>query len=239
MGLAKLSSLSIFFPAYNDGGTIASLVIVARAAACQVTDDFEMIVVNDGSQDYTGQVLQELANVYPELRIITHPHNQGYGAALRSGFAAASKEWIFYTDGDAQYNPSELTLLADALQEGVDMVNGYKINRRDPVIRIVLGNIYNTVVKLAFGIRLRDVDCDFRLIHRSIFEAVQLESNTGVICVELVKKIQNAGFVVAETPVHHFHRQYGVSQFFNWRRLLRVALHLVRLWWKLIVIKGR
>jgi len=225
--MKKLTSLSIFFPAYNDGGTIPSMVWTAQIAARALTDDYEIIVVNDGSQDHTALVLAELEKQIPQLRVIHHPQNKGYGAALRIGFVSAAKEWVFYTDGDAQYNPLELSVLVEALREGVDVVNGYKISRNDPLIRILIGAIYNFGVKLAFGIHLKDVDCDYRLMRRTIFSEIELESNTGSICVEMVKKIQDAGFKFAEAPVSHYHRQYGHSQFFNWRRLLRTARHLL------------
>jgi glycosyltransferase involved in cell wall biosynthesis len=233
----KISGLTIFFPAYNDGGTIPSMILTAQIAARAVTDDYEIIVVNDGSQDHTPLVLAELERQIPQLRVIHHPQNKGYGAALRTGFASASKEWIFYTDGDAQYNPLELHLLVEALRDDVDVVNGWKISRNDPFIRILLGNIYNFGVKLAFGLRLKDVDCDYRLMRRSIFFAIELVSNTGSICVEMIKKIQDAGFKFAEVPVSHYHRQYGHSQFFNWRRLLRTVRHLLILWQELILKK--
>jgi glycosyltransferase involved in cell wall biosynthesis len=232
-----LPNLSIFFPAYNDGGTIASMVLTAEIAARTITDDFEIIVVNDGSQDHTALVLAELEKQVPCLRVIQHPKNQGYGAALRTGFSAATKEWIFYTDGDAQYNPLEMPVLVEALRDGVDVVNGYKISRSDPFIRILLGNIYNLGVKFAFGLHLKDVDCDYRLIRRIIFDNIELESNSGSICVEMIKKIQDAGFRFAEVPVSHYNRQYGTSQFFNWRRLLRTVRQLLVLWWKLVLKK--
>lgn len=230
----KISGLTIFFPAYNDGGTIPSMVLTAQIAARAITDNYEIIVVNDGSQDHTPLVLEELERQIPQLRVIHHPQNKGYGAALRTGFASASRDWIFYTDGDAQYNPLELHLLVEALRPGVDVVNGWKINRNDPFIRVLLGAVYNFGVKLLFGIHLKDVDCDFRLMRRSIFSTVELESNTGSICVEMIKKIQDAGFRFAEVPVSHYHRQYGHSQFFNWRRLLRTVRHLLALWKKLV-----
>ena len=234
----KLPGLSVFFPAYNDAGTIPSMVLTAQMAARALTDNYEIIVVNDGSQDHTADVLAELERQMPRLRVIHHPQNQGYGAALRTGFASAAKEWVFYTDGDAQYNPLEMPVLVDALREGVDVVNGYKISRNDPLIRIILGNIYNVTVKILFGLRLKDVDCDYRLMRRVIFDNITLESNTGSICVEMIKKIQDAGYTFAEVPVSHYHRQYGYSQFFNWRRLLRTARHLLVLWWKLVVTKS-
>ncbi len=232
-----ISSISAFFPAYNDGGTIPSMVLTALLALRQVTDDYEVIVVNDGSADYTARVLDELASRYPELRVIHHPKNRGYGGALRSGFAAATKEWVFYTDGDAQYNPFEMVNLVDALTDGVDVVNGYKIARNDPLARKIIGRLYHYFVKYAFGFKLRDVDCDFRLIRRALFDAVSLESDSGTICLEMVKKFQDAGYVFAEVPVYHYHRQYGRSQFFNGRRLLRTARQLSALWWKLVVRK--
>ena len=228
--------LSIFFPAYNDSGTIASLVIAARKAAQQLTPDFEIIVVNDGSADSTPEIADELARTYPEVRVIHHQTNRGYGGALRSGIGHAKKAIIFYTDGDAQYDPSELVNLWPHLTEAVDMVNGYKISRSDPLHRIVIGRIYHHTVRLLFGLRVRDVDCDFRLMRRAIFDRVQLTQNSGVICLELMKKIQDAGFRIAEVPVHHYHRAFGRSQFFNVGRIVRTAIGVGRLWIALAVL---
>jgi glycosyltransferase involved in cell wall biosynthesis len=228
-------SISIFFPAYNDGGTIASMVVSALLTVRELTDDYEIIIVNDGSADYTPQVLDELADVYDAVRVVHHPQNRGYGGALRTGFRSATKELIFYTDGDAQYDARELKVLYPALVDGVDMVNGYKISRSDPWFRKIIGRTYHWMVKLAFGLRLRDVDCDFRLMRREIFDRVHLRSDSGVICVEMMKKIQDAGFVIAEAPVHHYHRAYGRSQFFNFRRVFHVGRDLLKLWLELVL----
>jgi glycosyltransferase involved in cell wall biosynthesis len=233
-----VSGISVVMPAYNDGGTIASMILTSIAAVRCVTDDYEIIVVNDGSQDHTALVLEEMSRLCPELRLIQHTHNLGYGSALRSGFAAATKDWVFYTDGDAQYNPLDLSRLVAVLGEGIDVVNGYKISRRDLLYRKIIGRLYHHFTRLVFGIHLRDVDCDFRLIRRSILERIPLESDTGTICVEMVKKFQEAGYVFAEAPVNHYPRPYGSSQFFVPRRLWRVAGQLAILWWKL-VIKGK
>lgn len=230
-------SITAFFPAYNDSGTIASMVVVADMTLRGLTEDYEIIVVNDGSPDHCGDILSELQTRYPRLRVVTHPKNRGYGAALRSGFANAAKDLIFYTDGDAQYDPRELAALYAGLADDVDMVNGYKIHRNDPINRKIIGAIYNQVVKIGFGLRLRDVDCDFRLMRREIFDVVHLKSDSGVICVEMIKCIQDAGFRVAQVPVHHYHRAFGISQIFNFRRLVRVAIDLIRLWHRL-VMKG-
>ena len=230
-------SLSIFFPAYNDVGTIASLALLAHMTAQQLTDDYEVIVVNDGSPDHTAELLDEMSRSFAWLRVVHHPKNRGYGGALRSGFETASKELVFYTDGDAQYDPRELEALFRALTPEVDFVNGYKIDRSDPLHRIVIGRIYHWFVRAAFGLRLRDVDCDFRLMRRQIFEKVQLTRSSGVICVELMKKVQDHGFRIAQVPVHHFHRSYGKSQFFNFPRVARTLLDLAKLWLDLVVRK--
>ncbi len=233
----RTPGLSVFFPAYNDSGTIASLVISARQTAASLTPDFEIIIVNDGSADATAQIVDELARTYPEVRVVHHASNRGYGAALRSGFAAATRDLVFYTDGDAQYDPSEMVILWNALRSHIDLVNGYKISRSDPFHRVLIGRIYHHTVKLLFGLRVRDVDCDFRLLRRSIFDRVALETSSGVICLEMMKKIQDSGFSVAEVPVHHYHRAYGKSQFFNFRRLFKTAIDVGRLWIALVVRK--
>lgn len=230
---AAHASISAFFPAYNDGGTIPSMVLTALMTLRDLTDDFEVIVVNDGSADYTPDVLEELATRYPELRIIHHEQNRGYGGALRTGFSSAVKDLIFYTDGDAQYDPRDMVRLYEVWSDEVDFVNGYKISRSDPLHRVIIGRVYHWIVKLAFGLCLRDVDCDFRLMRRSIFDSVHLKSDSGVICVELMKKVQDAGFRIVEVPVNHYHRAYGKSQFFNYRRIWRTGKQLLALWWEL------
>ena len=231
-----MPGLSVFFPAYNDAGTIASLVISSVKIAATLTDDFEVIVINDASQDDTAKILDELARIYPDrVRIVHHQANRGYGGALRSGFATASKELVFYTDGDGQYDPTEVTLLWEKMSADVDWVNGWKISRSDPLHRIIIGRIYHHVVKLLFGLKVRDVDCDFRLMRRRIFEVVRLEKDSGVICLEMMKKFQDAGFRVAEHPVHHYHRAHGQSQFFNFPRIYQTVIDVMKLWWLLVI----
>ncbi len=233
----KLTSVTAFFPCYNDAGTIPTMILRVLQTLPQITDDYEVIVINDGSQDDSAQVLNELTRVYPQLRVIHRDRPSGYGGVLRGGFAAATKDWVFYTDGDAQYDARELKLLADQVTDGIDMVNGYKIKRRDPLHRIIIGLAYQYFVKLAFGLIIRDVDCDFRLMRRDIFNHITLESTTGTITFEMVKKIQDAGYTIVEVPVHHWYRQYGQSQFFNLPRVGRTLLALIGWWWRLVVKK--
>jgi glycosyltransferase involved in cell wall biosynthesis len=233
----KPAGLSVFFPAYNDSGTIASMVIRAVQTASALTPDFEVIVVNDGSADATPEIIDELARTYPHVRAIHHPKNRGYGGALQTGFRSATKDLIFYTDGDAQYDPAELTLLWQRLTPDADMVNGYKISRSDPFHRIVIGRLYHHFVKLLFGLTVRDVDCDFRLMRRSIFERINLHKTSGVICLEMMKKITDANFRIVEVPVHHYHRAFGKSQFFNFRRIAKTGVDVMRLWFALVILR--
>ena len=157
-----------------------------------------------------------------------------------SGFAAATKELIAYTDGDAQYDPSEIAALWARLRDDADMVTGYKISRSDPLHRIIIGRVYHYTVKMLFALRVRDVDCDFRLMRREVFDRVKLDRDSGVICLELMRKVQDAGFRVVEVPVHHYHRTHGRSQFFNFRRIFRTGVDVLKLWIELVVLgRGR
>lgn len=229
--LKPLGSLTLFFPAYNDARSIADLVLRAERAAAALTDDYEIVVVNDGSQDDTAVVLARLQCEVSALRVVHHPNNRGYGGALRSGFTAARKEWVFYTDGDGQYDPEELTLLVAALGKSTDVVNGYKRRRSDSIVRVLIGSAYNAAVRGLFGLGIRDVDCDFRLIRRSLMNGLALESDSGAICVELIRRLQDAGAQFAEVGVSHYHRRHGASQFFKVARIQNTARQLLRLWW--------
>ena len=237
--MQKNLSISAFFPCYNDGGTIASMVALMDLSLRKLISDYEITVIDDGSTDHSRAVLKELQSKYPSLRIILHESNQGYGGALKTGFTSASKDWIFYTDGDFQYDVSEISKLIAALADGIDVVNGFKITRSDPLHRKIIGRLYHTVMKSMFGFKIKDVDCDFRLIRKSLLEKIKLEYDSGVICVELVKKMQMAGATFAEVPVHHFYRPYGRSQFFNIKRLFRVSKDILKLWWKLRIKKNQ
>ena len=229
-------SVSIFYPCYDDWGTMGSMALFTLRTANRLGLDYDVTLVDDGSGAHTSELLDEITQRFPEIRVLRHEKNRGYGAALRSGFAAAAKEWIFYTDGDAQYDVREMEVLLDHAGPDVDIVQGYKIARNDPFYRIIIGRIYHWIVKIAFGLKLRDVDCDFRLIRRSVFDKVKLSSDSGVICAEMMTKIQRAGFRIVEVPVHHYQRAHGKSQFFNFARIARVAWNLTGLWIRTVLL---
>jgi glycosyltransferase involved in cell wall biosynthesis len=232
-----VEEISAFFPCYNDAGTIASMVSLTLTTMDDVGVEGSVVVINDGSTDGSANVLDELAAREPRLRIVTHERNSGYGAVLLSGFASATKQWVFYTDGDAQYDPSELALLVQQASDDVDVVQGYKLRRADSVTRRVVGRVYHRFVALFFGLEIRDTDCDFRLIRKAMLDKVELEHTSGAITVELVKKLQDAGAVFTEVGVHHYRRVYGTSEFFTLPAVAQTLLDLAGLWLELVVLR--
>ncbi len=229
-------SISVFFPCYNDAATIGRLVLDAEAVLQALTDDYEIVVVNDGSRDESAAVLCDLETRVGRLRIVTHDRNRGYGAALRSGFGNTSKDLVFYTDGDGQYDVNELPLLLMLLSEDVDFVNGIKMTRQDPAYRVFIGNLHKFVTRWMLWLPVIDVDCDFRLIRRSIVDKLRLTSNSGSICAELVKKAERAGAGFREVSVHHYARESGASQFFTPAKIIKTYIDLARLWIRLMIV---
>jgi glycosyltransferase involved in cell wall biosynthesis len=229
-------SISAFFPCYNDAATIGDLVVQADCELRQLTDDYEIIVVNDGSRDKSAAVLSALSAQVPHLRVVHHLINRGYGAALRSGFEHATKDLVFYTDGDGQYDVKEISILLMLLTDDTHFVNGMKMTRQDPPHRVFFGNLHRFMTRWSFWLPVSDVDCDFRLIRRSILQKVRLCSNSGSICVELVKQAQRAGAQFREVSVHHYARRSGVSEFFTARRILQTYADLAIMWVELMVV---
>ena len=230
-----LSGISAMFPCYNDAETIGGLIDDVHTALVPLVDDVEVIVVNDGSADNSRAVLDGLAASRPWLHVIHHEVNRGYGGALISGFSAARHEWIFYTDGDAQYDAREAALLVPLATDEIDVVQGFKLGRGDPLHRKVIGRVYHHVVKVLFQLPGRDTDCDFRLFRRRLIVDKPLESTSGVIWVEMMRSFleQQARFV--EAPVHHYARPSGKSQFFRIPALARSSQQLLVLWWRMVV----
>lgn len=229
-------SISVFFPCFNDSKSIGHLIDDAFEVLKKLTNDYEVIVVEDGSSDNSREVLQKKAGHCKKLRLIFHKKNKGYGGALKSGFKNATKELVFYTDGDSQYDIKELPLLVSLMTDDVSFVNGIKMERQDAWIRITLGNMYRFLVRWIFWLPIVDADCDFRLIRKSLLDRIHLKSNSGSICVELVKKAERANGKFRQVSVHHYERRFGKSQFFRISKVTSTFIQLVSLWVKLMVL---
>ncbi|MET0728637.1 MAG: glycosyltransferase family 2 protein [Acidimicrobiales bacterium] len=236
-GNPHVQSLSACFPCYNDADTISSMVDGVHRALAPIVADLEVVVANDGSQDDSAAVLEGLRATRPWLRVVHHEVNRGYGGALLSAFGAATKEWIFYTDGDAQYDAAEAADLIRLVRPDVDIVQGWKLERGDRWYRKIIGRTYHHLVKRLFNLHVRDTDCDFRLFRRALLQRAQLKSTTGVICVEMMRKFERAGARFVEAPVHHYHRPSGRSQFFRLPAIVRSGQQLLQMWWQLIVLR--
>jgi len=228
-------SVSAFFPCYNDALSIGKMVRDVRESLVEAVSDFEIIVVNDGSSDNSLQVLQELQKEVSELRIVNHEVNRGYGGALLSGIAASTKQWVFYTDGDAQYDAREISRCIAAVTESSDVIQGFKIGRGDPLHRRIIGRVYHHSVRLLFRLPVRDTDCDFRLMRKSILDKFRLQSTTGVICVEMMHAFNRVNARFVEVGVSHYHRPHGKSQFFRVPAISRSAVQLLQLWTRLML----
>lgn len=222
------------FPCYNDSGTIVRLVREVSEELSKRCADYEVIVVDDCSSDNSRELLKSEAERNKKLKLVFHEYNKGYGGTILDGMSAASFPYFFYTDGDGQYSVKDIGRLIGSMEEETVLANGYKITRNDPLYRIIIGRLYNLFMKFFFGIRLRDIDCDFRIIRKDIFEGTEFFSKSGTICVEMVKRIEMKTNRIKESPVNHFEREFGSSQFFNFRRLFFVFFHVISLWYLLI-----
>jgi glycosyltransferase involved in cell wall biosynthesis len=203
-----LTSISVVLPAYNEQEVIDQTVQAVDRELARLVDDFEIIVVNDGSRDATAQRLAELETRFPRLRVETHPQNRGYGAALASGFSAARKELIFLTDGDKQFDVAQLREFLP-LPDDVDLYVGYRQPRADPWIRRFYGWGWNELVRLLFGPTARDVDCAFKLFRRRVWLRTDVRATGATFSAELLVKARRLGFRIRERPVRHLPRAAG------------------------------
>ncbi|HVZ93575.1 MAG TPA: glycosyltransferase family 2 protein [Phycisphaerales bacterium] len=221
-------SLSIFFPCHNEEANVERTAREALEVAQSVASDYEVIIVNDGSRDRTAEIADRLASENPRIRVVHHPVNRGYGGALQSGYKAASKLWVFYTDGDGQFDLRELPKLLPLLRD-CDAVSAYRSSRADGFVRRLNAKCWSALVNFCFGFGLRDVDCAFKIFPRALFDHITMESTGALIDAEVLAKAYNLGLKIAQTPVSHHPRTAGASTGANLRVIARAFKEL----WKL------
>jgi glycosyltransferase involved in cell wall biosynthesis len=208
---AKKPSISVFFPAYNEEANIGALCLKTASVLKGIAGQWEVIAVNDGSKDRTAQVVQALTKKDKRIRVVSHAKNAGYGAAVKTGFASAKNDWIFFTDGDGQFNVEEMARFIPHLKDH-DLVVGYRIKRADPFMRKANAFAWGTLVRTLFGLKgVRDIDCAFKFIRRDVFKVVKLETTGAMISTELLVKSTKNGFRLMELGVGHYPRRAGVQ----------------------------
>jgi len=222
-----MPSLSIVLPAYNEEANAASAVEQVSTVARRLGMDYEIILVNDGSADRTGEIGRKLEQRIPNFRLVEHYPNRGYGGALKAGFAAAGKELIAFTPADKQFDFSEISLLLERLDEA-DIVSGYRAERQDACIRRLNALGWNTVVRLLFGHLCRDIDCGFKLFRREILERVTLVSDGAMVDTEFLAGAKARGYRIADVPVTHLPRVTGEATGANLRVILKAFRDLAR-----------
>ncbi len=224
----KLPCLSIFMPCYNEEANVERVTRAAIEAGSKVTDDLEVIIVNDGSRDRTGQVADSLAAADPRVRAVHNIPNQGYGGAVVRGLTETRKDWIFFTDGDGQFDMNEIPKLV-ALLDRCDFAVGYRIDRADPMMRKLNAWAWGTLVRFLFGLKVRDIDCAFKLLPRKLMQQIKLESRGALISTELLARAAKAGYRIEEVGVHHYPRTAGTQTGAKLGVILRAFKELFKL----------
>ena len=230
-----VQELSVVLPAFNEEANIEAVVRNCVAYLAQRIPDYELLVVNDGSRDRTGEILDRLVGEFPTLRPLHHPQNRGYGAALRTGFSAAAKRFVFYMDGDGQFDIRDLDNLLPLVTDDEHIVTGFRIERRDPFMRRLNAKLFgNFLVRVMLGVRVRDLNCAFKLIPKKVFDRITLESTGALINAELYGRAVRRGFRIKEVGVHHYPRTAGVQTGAHLSVILRAFYDLARLRQKII-----
>ncbi len=228
----KKYNISFFFPAFNDEGTIFEMVEEATQVLDEIAEDYEIIIVNDGSVDNTGLKCDEVAQKYPKVKVIHHRFNLGYGAALKTGFANSKYELIFYTDGDHQFDIQELKKFINYIPE-YDLISGFRLNRAydNEKTRKFSSDIYNFFVKIVFGLKQIDIDCAFKLMKRDVVKNSEDFINSAFICAILFYEAQKKGKKILQLPIAHFERKYGTSSSFSLLFIIRSVVELFEAIW--------
>jgi glycosyltransferase involved in cell wall biosynthesis len=230
--MPKVPSLSVFFPCYNEEANVENMVRRAQTVLPEVAEKWEIIPVNDGSKDRTGEIINRLAQEDPHVRPVYHEKNKGYGSAVISGYNASQYDLVFFTDGDLQFDLREICLLIEKLDEG-DLILGYRKNRRDSWHRKLNAFLWGSLVKMLFGFKVRDVDCAFKMIKRKVVDKVQLSAGGAMVSTELLARANQAGFRFAEVGVTHYPRTAGTQTGAKLSVILRAFKELFKLYGKI------
>lgn len=226
--LPNAPSLSVFFPCFNERDNLESLIREAVQVLDTIHRDYEIIIVDDGSSDGTGELAEALAAKIPALRVIHHPHNRGYGAALQSGFRAATKTLVFYTDGDHQFDLKELPGILPLIEQ-FDIVSGYRMNRQEGRLRKFNAFCWTRLVCFMFRLNLKDIDCAFKLYKRAIFDDIEMVSTGALIDTEILARAARKGYTITQLGVHHYPRRAGASTGANPKVILKAFYELFKL----------
>jgi len=219
----KLASLSIFFPAFNEEGNIATTIIDARNEAKKIAHNYEIIVVNDGSTDRTVEVVKELQRLDNKIRLVSHSKNRGYGAAVKTGLKSCAMDWIFFTDSDGQFHYDELHKFVNVCDKA-DLIIGYRRKRMDPFHRVFVAQVLLKVWNFfLFGLIVRDVDCAYKLFKREVRDATKLDTESAITVTEFIVKSKARGFKILQLPVQHYPRKFGEQTGGNWRVIVKAA----------------
>jgi glycosyltransferase involved in cell wall biosynthesis len=221
-------AISVFFPCYNEQLNVSRTVENSLGVLKKLDADFEIIIVDDGSSDKTGQIAEEIANREKRVKLVRHRRNLGYGAALQSGFKAATKELVFYTDGDGQFDMNDMPPLLP-LMEQYDIVSCYRLNRQDSLIRKINAWCWTKLVCLLFGLRLRDIDCAFKLYKREIFDHIEMSSTGALIDAEILARASRKGYRIVQKGVQHYPRTAGAQTGAKFRVIFRAFKELFEL----------
>ena len=221
-------SISVFFPCYNEQDNVAGTVEKALAVLKKLNADLEVIIINDGSSDATGQIADEITRTNSRVKVVHHHTNLGYGAALKSGFRAATKKLVFYTDGDGQFDINEMPPLLPLMAQ-YDIVSCYRLNRQDSLLRKINGWGWTKLVCLLFGMKIRDIDCAFKLYKRQIFDNIELSSASALIDAEILARAVRKGYSITQKGVHHYPRAAGTQTGGSLRVILRAFKELIKL----------
>jgi glycosyltransferase involved in cell wall biosynthesis len=231
--MSKIPAISVFFPAYNEEKNIKSAVTKVLAILPRISEKFEIIVVNDGSTDKTAEIVKEIASKNPDVKLISHKINKGYGASLATGFYSACYPLIGFCDSDGQFVFEEIKNFLPYI-ESADLIIGYRKKRAEGFVRKLNGKAWTTLIRVLFGLKVHDLDCGFKLVKKEVIDKIpRLESEGAMISAELLVKAQKMGFKIAEVPVSHHPRRAGIQTGANLKVISRAFLELFKLYPKL------